>query len=182
MFKHETFDRWFSAFEGLTKKEILGLNREQDKLERSLGGIKEMTGLPDVMFVVDVDHEDIAIREARKLGIPVVAIVDTNCSPEGVDYIVPGNDDAMRAAQLYTAGVADARIDTTPVRKADDVSCRSRRRHGRTRIETLMISIRFLASGSAAARTPHPPFCRPAKNSSKKSLKFWNFAVMFAGL
>jgi small subunit ribosomal protein S2 len=99
------------GFEGLTKKEILGLSREQEKLEKSLGGIKEMKSLPDVMFVVDVEHEDIAIREARKLGIPVVAVVDTNCSPDGVDYIIPGNDDAMRAIELYTALVADAVID-----------------------------------------------------------------------
>ena len=99
------------GFEGLTKKEVLGLSREQEKLERSLGGIKDMRSLPDVMFVVDVDHEDIAIREARKLGIPVVAIVDTNCSPEGVDYIVPGNDDAMRAIELYSAVIADAVLD-----------------------------------------------------------------------
>jgi len=99
------------GFEGLTKKEILGLNRERDKLERSLGGIKEMTSLPDVLFVIDVDHEDIAVREARKLGIPVVAVVDTNCSPEGVDYVIPGNDDAMRAIELYAAMVADAVLD-----------------------------------------------------------------------
>ncbi len=99
------------AFDGLTKKEVLGLSREQEKLERSLGGIKEMKSLPDVMFVVDVDHEDIAIREAQKLGIPVVAIVDTNCSPEGVDYVIPGNDDAMRAIELYSALVADAVLD-----------------------------------------------------------------------
>ena len=99
------------GFEGLTKKEMLGLSREQEKLERSLGGIKEMTGLPDVLFVVDVDHEDIAVREARKLSIPVVAIVDTNCSPDGVDYVIPGNDDAMRAIELYSAMVADAVID-----------------------------------------------------------------------
>src|SRR5210317_1454380 len=99
------------GFEGLTKKEILGLNREQEKLERSLGGIKTMRSLPDVLFVVDVDHEDIAIREARKLGIPVVAVVDTNCSPEGVDYIIPGNDDAMRAIELYTSLIADAVLD-----------------------------------------------------------------------
>jgi len=99
------------GFEGLTKKEILGLNREREKLEKSLGGIKEMKSLPDVMFVVDVEHEDIAIREARKLGIPVVAVVDTNCSPEGVDYIIPGNDDAMRAIELYAALVADAVIE-----------------------------------------------------------------------
>ena len=99
------------GFEGLTKKEILGLSREQEKLERSLGGIKNMRSLPDVMFVIAVDHEDIAIREARKLGIPVVAVVDTNCSPEGVDYVIPGNDDAMRAIELYTSLIADAVLD-----------------------------------------------------------------------
>jgi len=99
------------GFEGLTKKEVLGLSREQEKLERSLGGIKNMRSLPDVMFVVDVDHEDIAIREARKLGIPVVAVVDTNCSPDGIDYIIPGNDDAMRAIELYTGLIADAAIE-----------------------------------------------------------------------
>ncbi len=99
------------GFEGLTKKEVLGLTREQEKLERSLGGIKNMRSLPDVLFVVDVDHEDIAIREARKLGIPVVAIVDTNCSPDGVDYVIPGNDDAMRAIELYSALVADSVLD-----------------------------------------------------------------------
>jgi small subunit ribosomal protein S2 len=99
------------GFEGLTKKEILGLSREQEKLERSLGGIKEMNSVPDVLFVVDVDHEDIAVREARKLGIPVVAVVDTNCSPEGVDYVIPGDDDAMRAIELYSSMVADAVLD-----------------------------------------------------------------------
>ena len=99
------------SVEKLTKKEVLGLRREQEKLERSLGGIKDMRHLPDVIFVIDVGHEKIAIHEARKLGIPVVAIVDTNCSPNDIDYIVPGNDDAMRAAQLYAAGVADAVLE-----------------------------------------------------------------------
>ena len=99
------------AFDGLTKKEVLGLTRECDKLERSLGGIKAMKSLPDVMFVVDVGHEDIAIREARKLGIPVVAVIDTNCSPEGVDYVIPGNDDAIRAIELYAGLIADAVLD-----------------------------------------------------------------------
>jgi len=99
------------SWEGLTKKEILGLTRERDKLDKSLGGIKDMKSLPDVLFVVDVEHEDIAVREARKLGIPVVAVVDTNCSPDGVDYIVPGNDDAMRAIELYAALIADAVIE-----------------------------------------------------------------------
>jgi small subunit ribosomal protein S2 len=91
-----------------TKKEMLTLSRERDKLERGLGGIKDMDSLPDAVFIIDVGHEEIAVKEANKLGIPVVAIVDTNCSPEGIDYPVPGNDDAMRAIQLYAAGVADA--------------------------------------------------------------------------
>ncbi len=93
------------------KKEATQLRREMDKLERSLGGIKNMESLPDAMFVVDVGHEKIAIHEAKKLGIPVVAIVDTNCSPDGIDYVIPGNDDAMRAIQLYAAGIADAVLE-----------------------------------------------------------------------
>lgn len=96
------------SFDSLTKKEGLMLRREQEKLERSLGGIKEMRALPDAIFVIDVNHEKIAIAEARKLGIPVVAVVDTNCSPIDIDYVIPGNDDAMRAARLYADGVADA--------------------------------------------------------------------------
>jgi small subunit ribosomal protein S2 len=93
------------------KKEATQLRREMDKLERSLGGIKNMESLPDALFVVDVGHENIAVHEARKLGIPVVAIVDTNCSPDGIDYVVPGNDDAMRAIQLYATGIADAVLE-----------------------------------------------------------------------
>lgn len=96
------------TFEKLTKKETLMLNREMEKLEKSLGGIKNMGGLPDALFVIDADHEHIAIREANNLGIPVVAIVDTNSNPDGVDFIVPGNDDAIRAIQLYTGAVAAA--------------------------------------------------------------------------
>jgi len=93
------------------KKEGTMLRREMEKLERSLGGIKDMESLPDAIFVIDVGHENIAIHEANKLGIPVVAIVDTNCSPEGVDYLVPGNDDAMRAIHLYAGGIADAVLE-----------------------------------------------------------------------
>ena len=96
------------TFEKLTKKETLMLNREMEKLEKSLGGIKNMGGLPDALFVIDADHEHIAIREANNLGIPVVAIVDTNSNPDGVDFIVPGNDDAIRAVSLYTSAVATA--------------------------------------------------------------------------
>jgi small subunit ribosomal protein S2 len=93
------------------KKEATQLRREMDKLEKSLGGIKHMESLPDALFVIDVGHEKIAIHEATKLGIPVVAIVDTNCSPDGIDYVVPGNDDAMRAIRLYTSGIADAVLE-----------------------------------------------------------------------
>ena len=90
-----------SGAEGLTKKERLGMERELGKLQASLGGIREMGGVPDLLFVIDVKKEALAIAEANKLGIPVVAVVDTNCSPEGVDYIIPGNDDAARAIALY---------------------------------------------------------------------------------
>ena len=93
------------------KKEALQLRREMAKLEKSLGGIKHMDSLPDVLFVIDVGHERIALNEAKKLGIPVIAIVDTNCSPEGVDYVVPGNDDAMRAISLYASSMADAALE-----------------------------------------------------------------------
>jgi small subunit ribosomal protein S2 len=99
------------ALDKRAKKEALQLRRERDKLERSLGGIKHMNALPDVMFVIDVGHERIALTEANKLGIPVVAVVDTNCSPQGVDYVVPGNDDAMRAISLYASAIADAVLE-----------------------------------------------------------------------
>jgi small subunit ribosomal protein S2 len=99
------------SFEKLVKHEVLGLIREKDKLERSLGGIKDMGRLPDALFVIDIGHEDIAVKEAKKLGIPVVAVVDTNYDPSLVDYAIPGNDDAIRAVQLYTAAVADAVLE-----------------------------------------------------------------------
>jgi small subunit ribosomal protein S2 len=96
------------TFERLTKKEALTKRRLMEKLEKSLGGIKNMGGLPDAVFVVDVQHEHIAVSEANKLGIPVVGIVDTNSDPVGVDYVIPGNDDAIRAVRLYVTAVADA--------------------------------------------------------------------------
>lgn len=97
--------------QGLTKKEILMLTREREKLERSLGGIKEMGGTPDLMFVIDTNKESIAIQEAKRLGIPVVAIVDTNCDPDPIDFPIPGNDDASRALSLYCDLIADAVLD-----------------------------------------------------------------------
>ena len=98
------------TFEKLTKKEALSLQRDLDKLEASLGGIKAMGGLPDAIFVVDVDYENIAITEARKLGIPVIGIVDTNSSPDGIDFVIPGNDDAIRSIKLFVSSLADAAI------------------------------------------------------------------------
>lgn len=97
--------------EGLTKKERLHMERDQTKLQASLGGIREMGGVPDLLFVIDVNKEDLAIAEAKKLGIPVVAVVDTNCSPDGIDYIIPGNDDAARAITLYCDLIARAALD-----------------------------------------------------------------------
>jgi small subunit ribosomal protein S2 len=96
---------------GRSKKELLQLTRERDKLELSLGGIKDMGGIPDIMFVIDTNKEAIAILEARKLNIPVVAILDTNCDPDGITYPIPGNDDAARALQLYCDLIADAVLD-----------------------------------------------------------------------
>ena len=110
------------ALERLSKKEGLSRERELAKLERGLGGIKNMDGLPDVLFVVDVGHEKIAVAEAVKLGIPVVGIVDSNNSPDGVDYIIPGNDDAIRAISLYLQGIADAIIDARQAANAADVA------------------------------------------------------------
>ena len=99
------------GFSGMTKKERLGMERDQAKLQASLGGIREMGGRPDLIFVIDVRKEQLAIAEANKLGIPVVAVVDTNCSPDGIDYIIPGNDDAARAIALYTDLAARAALD-----------------------------------------------------------------------
>ncbi|WP_018609748.1 30S ribosomal protein S2 [Uliginosibacterium gangwonense] len=99
------------SIERLSKKEILMSQRELEKLQKSLGGIKDMGGLPDAIFVIDVGYHKIAVTEAKKLGIPVIGVVDTNHSPEGVDYVIPGNDDSSRAIRLYSQGVADAVLE-----------------------------------------------------------------------
>lgn len=99
------------SFERMSKKEALVLQRELDKLQKSIGGIKDMAGLPDALFIIDVGYHKIAVTEAKKLGIPVIAVVDTNHSPEGVNYIIPGNDDSTRAIRLYARGVADAVLE-----------------------------------------------------------------------
>ena len=99
------------TLEKLSKKEQLHFNREREKLERSLGGIKDMGGIPDALFVIDVGFHKIAVAEAKKLGIPLVGVVDSNHSPEGIDYVIPGNDDSTRAIRLYARGVADAILE-----------------------------------------------------------------------
>lgn len=104
------------GFEGRTKKEILGLTREKNKLERSLGGIRDMAKVPSAIWVVDTNKEHIAVGEARKLGVPVIAILDTNCDPDEVDYPIPGNDDAIRSAELLTTVIASAVAEGLQVR------------------------------------------------------------------
>ncbi len=108
-------ERWQAdgTLERFVKKEQLTLMEEKDKLERFLGGMKDMRGLPDALFVVDTKEERIAVKEARKLGIPVVAVVDTNCDPDEVDFVIPGNDDAIRAIELMTSRIADALVEVT---------------------------------------------------------------------
>ncbi|HOS29740.1 MAG TPA: 30S ribosomal protein S2, partial [Treponemataceae bacterium] len=100
------------TFENLTKKEISGIQKEKAKLEKNLGGIKEMKELPGIIFIIDTHKEAIAVAEARRMGIPIVAVVDTNCNPEGIDYPIPGNDDAIRAITLFTSIIANAVIET----------------------------------------------------------------------
>ena len=96
------------GLEKMTKKEALDFTREVEKLNRSIGGIKDMTSLPDALFIVDVGYHKIAVQEANKLGIPVIGVVDTNCSPLGIDYVIPGNDDSAKAVSIYASGMADA--------------------------------------------------------------------------
>ena len=99
------------SFERIAKKEALGLQREMQKLQRSLGGIKELGGLPDALFIIDVGYQKGAVQEANKLGVPVIGVVDTNHTPEGIDYVIPGNDDSSRAIRLYARGMADAVLE-----------------------------------------------------------------------
>ena len=148
------------TFQKLVKHEVLGLRREREKLEASLGGIKEMNRLPDALFVIDIGHEDIAIKEAKKLGIPVIAVVDTNYDPALVDYAIPGNDDAIRAVQLYARAAADAVLEgkaaapqAAAVREEEFVEARRRRQPGR---EGRRRRPRGRAPAKKARRAPAP--------------------------
>ena len=121
-----------NAYEGRAKKEVGRLERERKHLQQNLAGIKDMNGLPDMLFVIDSNKEAIAVKEARKLGIPVVAVVDTNCDPDEVDYVIPGNDDALRAIRLFTTKIADAVVEgrtlATEQEFAGREDCQRRRR------------------------------------------------------
>ena len=159
------------TFEMLTKREALQRSRLMEKLERSLGGIKDMGGLPDALFVVDVSHEDIAVKEARKLGIPVVAVVDTNCSPEEVEYVIPGNDDAIRSIRLYAQLAADAVLEGRasapqvevedefveldaegkPVKRAEEKPKREARKPAKKKVSKKVVARKAAAVAPAAA-------------------------------
>ena len=128
-----TFD---GTFKHLTKKEGLQLTREKQKLETSIGGIKNMGGLPDAIFVIDVGHEDIAIKEANRLGIPVIGIVDTNNKPDGVDYVIPGNDDATRAIKLYCNAIAEVIIDAKEANSVADATAQASKAEAEEKAKT----------------------------------------------
>ena len=158
---------------GYTKKERLTMQRERDKLDRSLGGIKDMGGVPDLLFVIDTNKEDIAIKEAQRLNIPVAAVVDTNCDPAGITYVVPGNDDASRAVSLYCDLIAKAAIDGIRARKARWVSISARQK-------SQWLSSRFRrlrqrpisASNNCLVRAVLPTIsrsCRACRGRSKSS-------------
>ena len=120
------------SYEKLTKKERLTLDRAHENLMKNLAGIRDMKGLPDMLFIIDVRKEDIAVKEANRLGIPVVAVVDTNCSPEGVDYVIPGNDDALRAVRLFSSRIADAIMEGQQIATEGGVSMESQMTAGDT--------------------------------------------------
>ena len=168
--------RTSGALERRNKKEAQKLRRELDKLLRSLGGIKEMNALPDALFVVDVGHEEIAVHEARKLGVPVVAVVDSNCSPDQVDYVIPGNDDAMKAIQLYAAGIAEAVIDgksAVPVVPAGEDEFVELDEEGQPRRKAAARSPRGKAANvrrKAPARARVPVAAAPAETASAAEL------------
>ncbi len=151
----------------LTKKELLGLQREYDKLQRSLGGIKNMGGLPDAIVVIDTNKENIAIAEANKLGIPLIAIVDSNCSPEGVDILIPGNDDSTRALRLYTRLMTDAILDgiSAQVAKAPAKSNTSNKKGGARK------SVVNLSPKAAEAAEKGEDKAETAKETAKSAKK-----------
>ncbi len=136
-------------YEKLTKKERIKLDREREILEKNLSGIKNMSRLPDALFIIDVRKEEIAVAEANRLGIPVIAVVDTNCSPEGIDYVIPGNDDALRAVRLFASRIADACIEGTQVHtKGDEDEAAAQQQQGETGTDTAVRPERRVTTSS----------------------------------
>ena len=161
------------SFEKLVKHEVLSLTREREKLEKSLGGIKDMNRLPDALFVIDIGHEDIAVKEAKKLGIPVVAVVDTNYDPALVDYAIPGNDDAIRAVQLYAARRRRRRARRQGRRAADggqrERRVRRARRAGQPGGEGIARTRRPRSRRPPSSERPAPSGRAPKKAAPRKA-------------
>jgi small subunit ribosomal protein S2 len=132
-------------YEKLTKKERIKLDRERESLNKNLSGIKNMNRLPDAIFIIDVKKEEIAVAEANRLGIPIVAVVDTNCSPEGIDYVIPGNDDALRAVRLFASRISDAIVEGNQIATEGGVLAQE----GETSLETSDDSRAATGSGLA---------------------------------
>lgn len=159
------------ASDRLNKKEMLMLSREREKLDGTLAGIKDMGGLPDALFIIDVGMEYIAVKEANKLGIPVVAIVDTNCKPDGIDYVIPGNDDAIRAIRLYASLVADAitegrKSTHVAVPAGDDDYIEVDESQPKVKVKT-----KKKTAKAAAAKTKDAPVKKPAKKTAATEAK-----------
>jgi small subunit ribosomal protein S2 len=159
------------TFERLSKKEVLQLERERMKLEKTLGGIKNMGGLPGAIFIIDPKKEHIAVEEARRLEIPIVAITDTNCDPDLIDYVIPGNDDAIRAIKLFTGKIADAAI--TGARIGKERHTRDRREEGEEKQETIRVSsggdgpkVEIASRRHGAARPEAEATATPEENKS----------------
>jgi small subunit ribosomal protein S2 len=142
-------------YEKLTKKERIKLDRERDGLNKNLSGIKSMSRLPDMVFIIDVRKEEIAVAEANRLGIPIVAVVDTNCSPEGIDYVIPGNDDALRAVRLFASRIADAILEGQQIATEGGVA--SQTEEGVEAGESGQAEVAAEAEGSAAVETAEEP-------------------------
>lgn len=143
------------SYEKLTKKERLTLDRDHENLMKNLAGIRDMKGLPDMLFIIDVRKEDIAVKEANRLGIPVVAVVDTNCSPEGVDYVIPGNDDALRAVRLFSSRIADAILEGQQIATEGGVAVSSQASTDETENET-EADVNVADKTFATAEATHP--------------------------
>jgi len=157
-------------YEMLTKKERLGLDRQQEGLMKNLAGIKDMKGLPDMLFIIDVRKEEIAVAEANRLGIPVVAVVDTNCSPEGIDHVIPGNDDALRAIRLFAARISDAILEGKNFGTEGGVGDVPAEEEGQTVEKTVEADIQVADKTWETAEATHPESTEPTTEGKSEPL------------